>query len=84
MFLSDILYGKSNRRSRKQDEMGEEIASTGRKGTLVKSYSTDGKRRSGLDTKSDQEKMRSRVKASEALLNLRFHPNIANYNTGVN
>ena len=84
VFLSDIIYGKSNRRIRKQDEMGEEITSAGRKGRLVKSYSIDGKRRSGLDTKSDQEKMRSRVKASEALLNLRFHPNIANYNTGVN
>ncbi|UCH13370.1 MAG: AsmA family protein [Bacteroidales bacterium] len=84
VFLSDILYGKSDRRKRKQDEMGEEITSAGRKGRLVKSYSLDGKRRSGLDTKSDQEKMRSRVKASEALLNLRFHPNMVNYNTGVN
>jgi hypothetical protein len=84
VYLSDILTGKSKKLIEKQDKIGDEITSAGRKGTLVKSYSIDGKRRSGLDNKSDQEKMRSRVKASEALLNLRFHPNIANYNTGVN
>jgi len=84
VFLSDILTGKTKKRIEKQDEIGDEITSTGRKGTLVKSYSIDGKRRSGLDNKSDQEKMRSRVKVSEGLLNIRFHPNIANYNTGVN
>jgi hypothetical protein len=83
VYLSDILTGKSKKLIEKQDKMGDEITSAGRKGTLVKSFSIDGKRRSGLDTKSDQEKMRSRVKASEALLNVRFHPNIANYNTGV-
>ena len=86
VFLSEIIYGKSKRINKKQDKMGEEVVSTGHKksGTLVKSYSLDGKSRSGLDNKNDQEKMRSRVKASEALLNVRFHPKSVNYNTGVN
>jgi len=83
VFLSDIIYGKSDRRKRKQEEMGEEISSAGRKGTLVKSYSEDGKSHSGLDNEKEQEKMRSRVRASEALLNVRFHPKTVNYNTGV-
>ena len=84
--VSEIIYGKSKRINKKQDKMGEEVVSTGHKksGTLVKSYSLDGKSRSGLDNKNDQEKMRSRVKASEALLNVRFHPKSVNYNTGVN
>jgi len=84
IFLSDIIYGKSIRRTRKQDEMGEEIDSAGRKGFLVKSYSENGKRHTWPDSKTDQEKMRSRVKASEALLNVRFHPKTVSYNTGVN
>jgi len=84
VYISDILYGKSDKRIRKQDEMGEEITSAGRKGILIKSYSIDGKSHSGRDNKSDQEKMRSRVKVSEGLLNLRFHPYVVNYNTGVN
>ncbi len=84
VFLSDIIYGKSDRRKRKQEEMGEEISSAGRKGTLVRSYSENGNRHSGLDSKKEQEKMRSRVRASEALLNVRFHPKTVNYNTGLN
>jgi hypothetical protein len=84
VFLSDILTGKSRKLIEKQDRIGDEITSTGRKGTLVKSYSINGKSHSGLDNKSDQEKMRSKVKASEGLLNVRFHPNVVNYNTGVN
>jgi hypothetical protein len=84
VFLSDILYGKSDRRKRKQDEIGEEITSADRKGRLVKAYSENGKRRTGLDSQKEQEKMRSRVKASEALLNVRFHPKTINYDTGVN
>jgi hypothetical protein len=85
VFLSEIIYGKSNRISKKQNKMGEEVTSTGRKksGTLVKSYSINGKSRSGLDNKKDQEKMRSMVKASEGLLNVRFHPYNVSYNTGV-
>jgi hypothetical protein len=84
VFLSDILYGKSDRRKKKQDEIGEEITSAGRKGRLVTAYSENGKRRTGLDSQKEQEKMRSRVKASEALLNVRFHPKTVNYDTGVN
>ncbi len=83
VFLSDILYGKSDRRKKKQDEIGEEITSTGRKGRLVKSYSDKGKRRTGFDSPKEQEKWRSRIKTSEALLNVRFHPTTVNYDTGV-
>ncbi len=86
VFLSEIIYGKGKRINKKQDKMGEEVTSTGRKksGTLVKSYSLDGKSRSGFDNEKEQEKMRSKVRASEALLNVRFHPKTVNYNTGVN
>lgn len=86
VFLSEIIYGKGKRINKKQNQMGEEVTSTGRKksGTLVRSYSLNGKSRSGFDNEKEQEKMRSKVRASEALLNVRFHPKTVNYNTGVN
>jgi hypothetical protein len=83
VFLSDILTGKSQKRIEKQNEIGDEITSAGRKGTMVKSYSLGGKHRSGLDNVKDQDEMKRKVKASEGLLNVRFHPNTINYNTGV-
>jgi hypothetical protein len=64
--------------------MGDEITETGRKGISVKSYSINGKSRNGLDNEKDRKEMERKVKASEVLLNLRFHPNLVNYNTGVN
>ena len=83
VFLGDIITGKSDRKLKKQDAMGEEISIDGRKGTMVKSYSLNGKSRSGLDNKKDRKEMERKVKASETLLNLRFHPNLVNYDTGV-
>ncbi len=84
VFLSDILTGKNTKLIKKQNKTGDEITSADMKGgTLVKSYSINGKSRSGLDNKSDQEKMRSKIKSSEGLLNVRFHPNVINYDTGV-
>jgi len=84
VFLGDVLTGKSKKLIKKQEEMGDEITDAGRKGTLVKSYSENGKSHSGRDTKENQAEMKRKVKASEALLDLRFHPKIINYNTGVN
>jgi hypothetical protein len=84
VFLSDILTGKSKKISKKQDEIGDEITETGRKGISVKSYSINGKSRNGLDNEKDRKEMERRVKTSEVLLNLRFHPNMVNYNTRVN
>ncbi|MBN1597838.1 MAG: AsmA family protein [Bacteroidales bacterium] len=83
VFLSDLLTGKSDRITKKQDKGGDDIADDGRKGTRVRSYSEKGKRRSGLDSEKNWKEMERKVKASEALLNLRFHPHIVNYNTGV-
>jgi hypothetical protein len=83
VFLSDLLTGKSKKRIEKQDAQGEEVTSAGRKGTMVKSYSIDGKSRSGLDNENDRKTMERKVKASEAQLNLRFHPNLVHYDTGV-
>ncbi len=83
VFLRDILTGKSKKRLEKQDEMGEEISSADRKGTMVKSYSINGKNRSGLDNEKDREEMKTKVLTSEKLLNVRFHPKVVNYNTGV-
>jgi hypothetical protein len=84
VYLSDLLTGKSQNRIEKQDRQGEEITSAGRKGTMVRSYSIDGKRRSGFDNQKDQNEMKRKIMASERLLNVRFHPHLVNYNTGVN
>lgn len=83
VFLSDILTGKSKRRIEKQDEIGEDIVTAGRKGTLVKSFSLDGKSKSGLDNEKDQAEMRKKVKVAEGLLNVRFHPKMVSYDTGI-
>jgi hypothetical protein len=83
VFLSDILTGKSKRINKRQDKIGDEITETDRNGISVKSYSIDGKSRSGFDNEKDRKEMERKVKASEALLNLRFNPHIINYNTGV-
>jgi hypothetical protein len=84
VFLSEILTGKSKRLIEEQNEIGDEATTADRKGTMVKSYSIDGKSHSGLDNEKDQDEMKRKIKASEGLLNIRFHPNTINYNTGVN
>lgn len=83
VFLSDILTGKSNKIKRQQDRGGDEISEAGRRGIAVKSYSIGGRSRSGLDNKNDREEMQTKVLTSEKLLNVRFHPKVVNYNTGV-
>ena len=83
VFLSDILTGKSKKRIKKQDKIGEEITKTDRNGIKVVSYSLDGESKSGLDNDDDRNEMKRIINVDEALLNIRFHPGVISYNTGV-
>jgi len=83
VFLKDILLGKSKKLIKEQNNQGEEISKAGRKGILLKSYSIGKKSGNGLDNKDDREIMQNKIRASESLLNVRFLPQIVNYNTGV-
>ncbi len=83
VFIRDILSGKSKKTNKKQEKSGDEVATLNRKGTLVKSYSIDGKSRSGLDNKNDRDKMKITVSAAHTLLKLKFYPKLVKYDTGV-
>lgn len=84
VYLSDILSGKSNRITKKQDKMGEEASDESRKkGFPVRSYSLDGKSKSGLDTKDARTYMTSTVNAADRTLKLKFNPRLVKYDTGV-
>ena len=84
VYMSDILTSKNPKINKKQDKIGDVISSSDRKGgILVKSYSINGKSKSGLDNKIDQLNMSINVKTSNTQLLLRFNPYNINYDTGV-
>ncbi len=85
VFLSDILTGKSKKRIKKQNEIGDEITSAGRKGIKIKSYSEDGKSGSKPELNDkERDEMSRKIKDRQKHLELRFNPFMINYNTGVN
>lgn len=83
VFLSDLLASKSNRQKKKQDAQGEEIKEFDRKGTKLRSYSEGGKEKNGFDDDGDRTRTQNKVRVSETLLNLKFHPKVTSYETGL-
>lgn len=83
LHLSNILFGKSKRRNKKQNESGEEVD----EGSLKKSSQkiryavTDGKSKVGRDTKEDREDMMNKIRVQNKMLDFIFFPKNIHYNT---
>lgn len=81
--LSNILFGKSKKRNKKQSESGDEVD----KGSLKKSsrkirYSvTDGKSKVSLDSKDSRDKMMNKIRTQNKMLDFIFFPKNIHYDT---
>ena len=81
--LSNILFGKSKRRNKKQEKGGEEI----NKETLKKSsqkikyYVIDGKSKVGRDSKESRNEIMNKIRVQNKMLNFIFFPKNIHYNT---
>ncbi len=84
MHLSDVLIGKSNKLLKEQKKKGD-IADKDERGKAfyLISYSKDGESKSGLDNKRKRSNMSNKIRLQETLLNLRFHPEMFKFETGV-
>jgi uncharacterized protein involved in outer membrane biogenesis len=84
MHLSDVLIGKSDKLLKEQKKKGD-IADKDERGKAfyLISYSKDGESKSGLDSKRKRSSMSNKIRLQETLLNLRFHPEMFKFETGV-
>lgn len=84
VFLRQILLGKSEKKKKKQEKLGDEAVTefTG-KPTAVTAKSKKGKSSAGLDNNDDKKKMANKVKSQEALLNIAFNPRLVSFETGI-
>jgi hypothetical protein len=80
--LSDILFGKSKKQKRKESKSGDEAVDDRNMREIV-AYSLDGKSKNGFDNKELQGKMKTKIKLNSNLLNLRFYPEMFNFDTKV-
>jgi len=80
--LSDILFGKSKKQKRKESKSGDDAADDRNMREIV-AYSLDGKSKNGFDNKELQGKMKTKIKLNNNLLNLRFYPEMFNFDTKV-
>ncbi len=83
LHLSNILFGKSKRRNKKQDESGEEVDEESLKKSSHKiRYSvTKGKSKVGRDTKDDRNNMTNKIRVQKKMLDFIFFPKNIHYNT---
>ncbi len=83
LHLSNILFGKSKRRNKKQDKSGDEVD----KGSLKKSSRkiryviNDKKSKVGLDSKDSREDMMNKIRVQKKMLDFIFFPKNIYYNT---
>ena len=81
--LSDVLFGKSKKQRRKEKKSGDRADGDDRNMRELVYYKLDGKTKYGFDSKEMQRKMKTTLKLNENLLNLRFHPEMFTFETGV-
>ena len=81
--LSDILFGKSKKQKRKESRAGDQDFEDDRNMREIVAYSLDGKNKNGFDNEKLQGKMKTKIKLNQNLLNLRFHPEMFNFETNV-
>lgn len=84
LHLRDIMLGKSNKLLKEQAKMGDIAEGDDRdKAAYLVSYSLDGKVKNGFDKKKLQSSMRTKIRLSEKLLDVRFHPDLFKFKTKV-
>lgn len=81
--LSDIIFGKSKKRNRKQNAKGDEIdQETLKKSSRKIRYAdVDGEKKMGLDSKASREEMMNRIRVQRKMLDFIFFPKNIHYNT---
>lgn len=81
--LSNILFGKSKRRNKKQDKSGEEIDEESLKKSSHKVRYTviEGKSKVGRDTKDARNDMMNKIRVQKKMLDFIFFPKNIHYNT---
>jgi hypothetical protein len=81
--LSNILFGKSKRRNKKQDTSGEEIdeESLKKSSRKIRYAVIDGESKVGLDTKDSREDMMNKIRVQRKMLDFIFFPKNIHYNT---
>ncbi len=83
LHLSNILFGKSNRRNEKQDQSGEEIdqESLKKSSQKIRYTTTNGKSKVGRDTKDDRNDMINKIRVQQKMLDFIFFPKNIHYDT---
>jgi hypothetical protein len=81
--LSNILFGKSKRRNKKQNKSGDEIdkESLKKSSRKVRYTVAEGRSKVGLDTKDDREGMMNKIRVQKKMLDFIFLPKNIHYNT---
>ncbi len=81
--LSNILFGKSKRRNKKQDTRGEEVdeESLKKSSHKIKYSVTERKSKVGRDTKESREEMMNKIRVQKKMLDFIFFPKNIHYNT---
>lgn len=83
--LSNILFGKSKKRNKKQDKSGEEIdeKSLKKSSQKVRYTVTEGKSKVGRDTKDARDEMMNKIRVQKKMLDFIFFPKNIHYNTDI-
>lgn len=83
--LSNILFGKSKKRNKKQDKSGEEIDEKSLKKSSQKVRYTvaEGKSKVGRDTKDARVEMMNKIRVQKKMLDFIFFPKNIHYNTDI-
>lgn len=85
IFPGEIMMGNSKKVMKKQSQMKDNLANEDNlKSINLLAYDIDGESKYWFDTDNRKKKMRTKIKAQEKLLNLRFNPRMVKYETGVN
>ena len=85
LHLSNILFGKSKRRNKKQDKSGEEIdqKSLKKRSQKIRYSVIDGKSRTVPDTKDSRDAMMNKIRVQRKMLDFIFFPKNIHYNTSL-
>jgi len=83
--LSNILFGKSKKRNKKQNASGDEIdkESLKKSSRKVRYSVTDGKSKVGLDSKDSRENMMNVIRVQRKMLDFIFFPKNIHYDTSL-
>jgi|GEM_PF-1022190 len=83
--LSNILFGKSKKRNKKQDKSGEEIdeESLKKSSHKVRYAITEGESKVGRDTKDARDEMMNKIRVQQKMLDFIFFPKNIHYSTAL-